>query len=83
MKKFEITQSTKEERELVGRNVRALREAQRLTKARLSMMAGLSRQELSKVESGEANVTLNTLSRLADALGVGVGDLFAEQPLGK
>ena len=80
MKETETARHAKQERELVGRNVKTLREGQRLTKVRLSMMAGMSRQELTKIEAGEANATLNTLVRLADALDVAPADLFAEQP---
>lgn len=79
MRESEVIRHAKQERELVGRNVSALREEQRLTKVRLSMMAGMSRQELTKIEAGKANATLNTLVRLADALDMAPADLFAKQ----
>lgn len=80
MKEFETAQRAREMKELVGRNVETLRKAQKLTKTRLSLMANMSRQELTKIENGKANITMNTLVKLADALDIAFGDLFAEQP---
>lgn len=81
MRGSEVVRHVRKETGLVGRNVESLRKAQGLSKTCLSAMAGVCRQELAKVEKGEVNATLGTLIRLADALDVAVGDLFAE-PMG-
>ncbi len=54
----------------VGRNVRALREDQGLSKVEFCLMAGISRPYLNHIESGKANVTVKQLDRLAKSLGV-------------
>lgn len=82
MRGSEVVRHVRKETGLVGRNVESLRKAQGLSKTCLSAMAGVCRQELAKVEKGEVNATLGTLIRLADALDVAVGDLFAE-PMGE
>lgn len=56
--------------QIVGRNVCSLREAQGLGKSAFCLMAGISRPYLNRVESGESNITLKELQRLADGLDV-------------
>ncbi|MCA0919693.1 helix-turn-helix domain-containing protein [Pseudooceanicola nanhaiensis] len=46
-----------------------------LTRAEICRRAGFSRSYLSLLEAGERRVGLSKVSALADALGVGVGDL--------
>jgi transcriptional regulator with XRE-family HTH domain len=48
-----------------------------LSQAELAERAGISRDTLSRIERGEADPTLNVLSRLADALSVDVAELLA------
>lgn len=60
----------------VGRNVRALREQQRLTKVEFCLMAGVSRPYLNKIEAGEANISVKQLDRLAKSLDVQVTSLL-------
>lgn len=55
---------------ILGRNVRAMRTRLGLTKTRLCLMAGISRPLLDTIERGEGNITISTLSRIAEALGV-------------
>lgn len=40
------------------------------------LMARISRPLLDKIESGQANVTISTLARLAEAMDMDVPDLF-------
>lgn len=56
--------------QIVGRNVAALRIKQGYNKTDFCLMAGISRPYLNYVESGESNITLNELQRLADGLAV-------------
>lgn len=53
----------------VGANVRRLRQARSLSQAGLTDLSGISRRMIVAIESGEANVSLSTIDRLAAALG--------------
>ncbi len=54
----------------VAANVRRLRTAAGLSQAALAEAAGVSRRMLVNIEKGDVNVSLNTLDRLAEVLGV-------------
>jgi transcriptional regulator with XRE-family HTH domain len=54
----------------VAGNVRHLRAAAGLSQSALADLSGISRRMIVGIESGEANVSLSTLDRLATALGV-------------
>ena len=54
----------------VGSVVRTLRKARELSQEALAERAGIGTRHLQKVEAGEVNLTLLTLSRLANALSV-------------
>jgi transcriptional regulator with XRE-family HTH domain len=62
--------------EAIGRNVRRLRRRLDLTLDLLAERAGLSKGTVIGVEQARANPSIATLSRLADALGVGVATLI-------
>lgn len=49
--------------------LRSLRESQGLSVAALAKLAGLNRQALYRLESGEREPTLETAQKLASALG--------------
>ncbi len=57
-------------RRWLARNVRRRREALKLTLAAAAERAGMDWRHWQKVEAGEVNVTLRTLARLAEALGL-------------
>ncbi len=57
-------------RDVVGRNVKALREAKGQAQDALAHEAEIHVTYLSGVENGKRNITLNVLERLAFALGV-------------
>lgn len=59
----------------VGSNVRRIRQERGLSQAGLSEMSGISRRMIVSIESGEANVSLSTLDRLAAALTVRFSEL--------
>lgn len=61
----------------IGRQVRELRKRQRMTGADLAGKTGLSVGMLSKIENGVISPSLNTISMLANALGVPIVQLFA------
>lgn len=60
----------------VGRRVCEIREA-RWTQEQFSDRVGIDVRELQRIESGRTNMTLRTLTEIANALNVDPGDLFA------
>src|SRR5215213_4357704 len=64
----------------VGRTIRRLRQQRALTQERLAELAGNGWKHIGQVERGEVNVGLDVLAQIADALSVGLGDLFADVP---
>jgi transcriptional regulator with XRE-family HTH domain len=65
---------------LVGRNVRRFRLAKGLTQEDLTEASGVSQQYISELERGARNPTIDTLAKIALALGVTTTDLFAPDP---
>src|SRR3984957_13134732 len=62
----------------IGAQLRAARLAARLTMAEVAEQAGLTKGFVSKLERDLANVSVASLIRLCDALGISVGSLFSE-----
>lgn len=60
----------------LGQRVRDVRLRNRLTIADVAQLAELSPGMLSKIENGQATASLDSLVRIANALGVPVGTLF-------
>ena len=67
--------SCAEYRKAIGARIRELRAVADRTLPELSKLAGVSKGNLSKVEHG-SNASIETLCRLADALGVPVKELL-------
>lgn len=61
---------------LFGNNLRAARIAHNLTHQELADRAGFKRQYVSRIEAGQLNVTLDTMKRLAAALGQDVSAML-------
>ena len=49
-----------------------------LTKERLSLMVGINRLTLRRIESGDANPTLDVMYRISEGLGVPLSELIAQ-----
>jgi len=61
----------------VSKNIRKLRQKKGISQDRLSKEADLALNTIVKIETGEnPNPTLETLEKIAKALGVPVSDLF-------
>lgn len=60
----------------IGREIRALRQAQSLSVAELAAQSNLSLGMLSKIENGNTSPSLTTLSALAQTLGVPITSFF-------
>lgn len=63
--------------QLLAQAVRAHRESRGLSLGSLAEKAGISKASLSKIEAGQGNPSLEVLRRIADALNVPTGALFA------
>jgi transcriptional regulator with XRE-family HTH domain len=61
----------------VGDRLRSLRRARRLTLRSIAERASLSESFLSQLERGQTGATVQSLQRIAGALGVQVSDLFS------
>ena len=61
----------------IGAVVRELRRQQMLTISDVAAQARISRGMLSKIENGQVSTSLDTLAKLANALGISLGRLFA------
>jgi len=65
----------------LGDRVRELREAAFLTPSELATKAGISRNTLYRIESGDYSAFPKTVRKLADALGVPPTDLVSMEEL--
>ncbi|MCP8941056.1 cupin domain-containing protein [Alsobacter sp. SYSU M60028] len=63
---------------VLGQKIRHLRKARGLSVKDLSAAAGLSIGFVSQIERGLSSASVRTLARLADALSVGIGELFTD-----
>lgn len=61
----------------LGVNVRELRLARGLTQEKLAVDAAIDLTYMGGIERGRRNPSLMVMVRIADALGVGLPDLFA------
>lgn len=63
-------------RELFGKNVRILRRLREISQESLAEQAGIYRSHITLIERGEINVSIDTMERIAHALGLEVRDLL-------
>jgi transcriptional regulator with XRE-family HTH domain len=63
-------------RKVVANNIKTLRMSLNLNQEELAKMAGLERTNISRLEKGAANPTIETLEKLAKALGSTVNQLL-------
>ena len=61
-----------------ARNLRGYRRGKGLSQEKLAELSGLHRTYVGAVERGERNISLDNMERLANALGVNLTDLLAE-----
>jgi transcriptional regulator with XRE-family HTH domain len=67
----------------IGKNVKILREAHGYTQGNLAQASGLQRSYIGDIERGSRNLTVSSLSQIADALGVHPGVLLFDQAIRK
>ena len=71
------TMSTNNSTSKIANNIRKIRQEKGISQDRLSKLADLSLNTVVNVESGaNPNPTIETLSKIATALGVGIDDLI-------
>lgn len=62
-------------RRAIGDHIRAARLYANLTQEKLGELAGMDRQAINRIEQGHASPRVDTLIRIADAIGVPLADL--------
>ena len=76
MEKREESNSDSELERYLGNAIRDLRQKHGLTIADVAERASISRGMLSKIENGQTATSLDTLSKLSQALGISLSTLF-------
>ncbi|NRQ32600.1 helix-turn-helix transcriptional regulator [Nonomuraea sp. NN258] len=66
----------------IGPRLRRVRQERRLTIEQLAKATGLTKGFLSQVERDQANVSVASLLRICEVLGIRVGELFDEDQFG-
>lgn len=61
----------------LGKKIRRLRNRQNISQEKLAEKAGIHRTYMGKIERGESNTPVHTVSKIAKALKVKIGDLFS------
>jgi transcriptional regulator with XRE-family HTH domain len=59
-----------------GNNLSKLRKEAKLTQAELAYRCDFDRTYIGAIERGEKSVTVNTLAKLANGLGIRIAELF-------
>lgn len=67
--------------EALGRRVRERRDEVHFTRKRLSGLSGLSERYLAQLESGDGNISILLIRRVAQALGCSLEHLIGERPV--
>ena len=67
--------------EVIGRNLRSIREHVGLTLEQLAHLVNSSPSHLGNIERGIANPTINTLCKLAEVLKVNITNFFEPAPI--
>ena len=60
----------------LGKNVKRIRERKKMSQGDICRALGFDRAQMSNIEAGKGNPTLSTITKLAKALGVSVGELL-------
>jgi len=69
--------ATKVHKMNIGENIKRIRTAKNLSQKEVTINAKLDTAQYSRIENGKTDPSVNTLERIAKALGVSLSDLFA------
>lgn len=72
----ELSPRVVEMQKRLGKRIRSLREGRGLTQENLSSLAGFTQKYLGEVERGTGNITIELLTKLADALVVPLAEIM-------
>lgn len=61
---------------LVGLKIKQIRNAKQMSQEELALSANMHASHIGQIERAEKNATIDTLEKIASALGVGIIDLF-------
>lgn len=64
--------------EAVGQRIKTLRNEQGLSQEKLALKAEIDRTYLAGAEQGKRNISLKSLEKIVDALGVSFSEFFKE-----
>ncbi|MBI4685679.1 MAG: helix-turn-helix transcriptional regulator [Nitrospirae bacterium] len=70
-----------ESRKKLGERIRELRKSSGITQEELGEKAALNYKFIGELERGKVNVSLDSIVRIAGALGVKTGDLFSKEKI--
>ena len=59
----------------LGRKIKQLREKENISQTQLAFECGISQVQVSRIETGEINTTIGTLSLIAKVLGISLKDI--------
>ena len=76
----DLTAPQKAARHLLSANLKRIRHKQGLSQERFADLSGLHRTHISQIEREVANLTVDNLALLADALQVELAELFLKSP---
>lgn len=63
----------------VGKNIRYFRNRKGISQEVLGEKVGLSKSQISQIETGAKSTSVERLSKIADVLGINVSDLYDEE----
>ena len=65
-------------RESLGKRIRELRKANKLSQQKLALMTGVERSYLAKLEAGKRNPSIDCIEKIAGGLDITLSQLFQE-----
>ena len=68
-------------RKKLGARIRELRQSAGITQEELGEKAELNYKFIGELERGQVNVSLDSIVRIAEALGVKIGDIFSKEKI--
>ncbi|MBI4653564.1 MAG: helix-turn-helix transcriptional regulator [Nitrospirae bacterium] len=68
-------------RKRLGERIRELRKSAGITQEELGEKAELNYKFIGELERGKVNVSIVSIARIAEALGVKIGDLFSKEKI--